>query len=85
MADRIEAAELFDIDMNDLTGLLAFVAWSLLLRLECREQAEAASFEDARDGGLGDAEFGGDVLLGAALAAQSLGGIGCGERSLAWR
>jgi hypothetical protein len=85
MADGIEAAELFDVDVDDLAWRCAFVAWSWLLRLEAGEQAEAASFEDTRDGGFGDAELAGDVLLGAALAAQSLGGVGCGARSLAWR
>ena len=76
------------LDLNMLAflaWLLALVAWSWLLRLEGREQAQAAPFEDARDGGLGDGELRGDMLLGAALAAQSLNGIGCGEGDLAWR
>jgi hypothetical protein len=85
MADGIETAELLDIDMDDLAGLLALVAWPWLLRFERREQAEAAPRKDARDGGFGDAELTGNVVLGAALAAQSLDGIGCGKRDLAWR
>ena len=80
MADAVEAAELLDVDVDDLAGLLALVAWPGLLRLEAGEQAEAAALEDARDAGLGDAELSRDVLLGAALTAQSLDGIGCGER-----
>ena len=71
--------------MDDLAGLLALVAGAWLLRLEAGEQTEAAALEDARDAGLGDAELGRNVLLGAALTAQSLDGIGCGERDLAWR
>jgi hypothetical protein len=58
-------------------------AWARLLWLEAGEEAEATAFEDTRDGGLGDAEFAGDVYLGAALAAQSLDCVGCGERDLA--
>jgi len=55
------------------------------VRLEVANAAQAAAGQDARDGGFGDGELGGDVLLGAALTAQSLDGIGCGWGSLAWR
>ena len=41
-------------------------------RLESRLRPRRC--EDARDAGLGDVELGGDVLLGAALTAQSLDG-----------
>jgi len=85
VADGIEAAELFDVDVDDLAWRLALVAWARLLRLEGREQAEPAAFEDAGDGCLGDGEFAGDVLLGLAPTAQSLDGIGCGKGDLAWR
>ena len=49
MANAIEAAELFDVDVDDLARLLALVTWAWVLRLEGGEQTEATAFEDARD------------------------------------
>ena len=66
-----------------LQALVEAGAW--LLRLETGQQAETATPEDARHTGLGDVELGSDVLLGAALTAQSLNGGASGERNLAWR
>ena len=83
MSNAVEAAELFDVEMDDLAGLVALIARTRLLRLDAGEEAQAAALEDARDKGLGDAELAGDVLLDAALATQSLDGIGCGEGDLA--
>jgi len=85
MADAVEAAEFLDIEMDDLAGLVALVAWARVLLFEAGEQTEATPPEYARDAGLGDGELGSDVLLGAALTAQPLDGIGCGERDLARR
>lgn len=51
MADAVESAEFFDVDVDDLAGLLALVAWPGLLRLEAGEQAQAQPLEDARDAG----------------------------------
>jgi hypothetical protein len=75
---------LLNVEMDYLAGLFALVAWAWLLRLEAGEQAEATMFENARDAGFGDAELSCDVLLGAALTAQSLDVI-CGEGDLAWQ
>jgi hypothetical protein len=85
VADGIEPAELFDVHVDDLAWRLALVAGPCLLGLETGEQAQAASFEDARDAGFGDGELAGDVLLGVALTSQSLNRIGCGARDLAWQ
>ena len=65
--------------------LLALVARVWLLRIEAGEPAEAATFENTRDAGFGDAEFGRDVLLGVALTAQPLDDRACGKRDLTWR
>ena len=46
MADAVETAELLDVEMDDLAGLVALVAWPGLLRLEAGEQAQAAAPED---------------------------------------
>src|SRR5215831_20385061 len=83
MADTLEPAKFLDVDMDDLAWFLALVAWMWLLRLEAREPAEAAAFENARDASSGDADLGCDVLLGAALTAQVFDGVGCGKRDLA--
>jgi hypothetical protein len=85
VADAAEAAELLNVEMDYLAGLLALVARAWLVRREAGEQAEATMFENARDAGSGDAEFSRDVLLGAALTAQSLDVIGCGAGDLAWQ
>lgn len=85
VAGAVEAAEFFDVEMDDLAGLFALVARAGLLRLEAGKPAKAASFENARDRGFGDSEVVGDVLLGAALPAQGFDGVASGLGSLAGR
>jgi hypothetical protein len=85
VTDRIESAELFDIEMNDLTGRSALVSWARLLWFEGREQAEAAAVDNARDGGCGDADLSCDLRLGVALPTQNLDDSACGRRGLVWR
>src|SRR5215210_3653712 len=85
MAGSIETAELFDVDVDDLAGRGALVMGTWRLWLKGRKQTEAPSFEDAGNAGFGDAQLSRDLLLGAALPAQTLRGIAGGERDLAWR
>ena len=47
MADRIETPELFDVEMDDITGRGALVSWARLLWFEGREQTEPAAVDDA--------------------------------------
>ena len=70
MADALEAAELLDVDVDQLAGMLALVAAHRLGRLQGGEAVEAEALEDAADGRRRDAEFGGDLLAGEALTAQ---------------
>ena len=49
MADLGEAAELLDVDVDELAGVLAFVAPHWLGRLEVPEAAQAGALEDAAD------------------------------------
>ena len=49
--DLVEAAELLDVDVDELAGVLAFVAPHRLGRLEVPEAAQAGALEDAADGG----------------------------------
>jgi hypothetical protein len=71
VADLIELAELFDVDVDDLTRGGAFVATDRLGRLERRQPIEPQPFEDAADGGRRDSDFRGDLLAGVALPAQN--------------
>ena len=49
VADLVEAAELLDVDVDELAGVLAFVAPHRLGRLEVPEAAQAGALEDAAD------------------------------------
>jgi len=76
VADLPEACQLLNVDVDDLARAFAFVARpARLLGFERAQAAESARLEDARDGGRGDAERGGDMRLGVALAAHHLDGI----------
>ncbi len=68
--DGIEAAEPLDVAVDDVAERSRDGSVVLAAALEAREQAEAASFEDTRDGGL-EMRARRRWLLGAALAAQS--------------
>jgi hypothetical protein len=69
VADGVEAAELLDVDVDDLAGRGALIARS---GLERRKQAEAAPAKDAADRGRRQPRLGGDGGLGTALTAQGL-------------
>ena len=70
VADLVEAAELLDVDVDELAGVLAFVASHQLGRLEVPEAAQAGAVEDAADRGRRDPGGLGDVPAREALAAQ---------------
>src|SRR6188474_2655360 len=70
VADLVEAAELLDVDVDELAGVLAFVAPHRLGRLEVPEAAQAGALEDAADRGGRDPGGLGDVLAREAPAAQ---------------
>jgi hypothetical protein len=72
MADALEAAELLDVDVDQLAGVLPLVAADRLGRLQGGKAIEAEALEDAADGCRRDAELGGDLLAGEALTAQDL-------------
>jgi hypothetical protein len=69
-ADLVEATELLDVDVDELAGMLAFIAPHRLGRLEVPEAAEAGAVEDAADRGGRDPGGLGDVLAREAPAAQ---------------
>src|SRR5215207_7667673 len=70
VADLVEAAELLDVDVDELARVLAFVAPHRLGRLEVPEAAQAGALEDAADRSGRDPGGLGDVLAREAPAAQ---------------
>ncbi len=75
MADLVEFAELFDVDVDHLAGPLALVAAGRFGRLQGAQLVEAQALEGAADRGGRDADRGGDLLAGHALAAQAFNTI----------
>src|SRR4051794_31482354 len=70
VALTLEAAELLDVDVDELARLRALVAANRLGRLERRETVEAKPLEDTADGGGRDPGLNRDLLAGPASAAQ---------------
>src|SRR4051812_10968507 len=80
MADAVEAAELFDIDVDQFAGMLALVAAHRRRGFKRLDAVEAEAPEDAADRGRRDADGSGDVLARPALAAQGFDGHDRGGR-----
>src|SRR4051794_41343673 len=68
MADAVEAAELFGIDVDQFAGMLAFVAANRRGGFERLDAGEAEAPEDAADRSRRDADCSGDLLARPALA-----------------
>jgi hypothetical protein len=71
VAYLIELAELFDVDVDHLAGLLALVSAGWLGRFQGAQLAQPQALEGAAHGGRRDADGGGDLLARHALAAQA--------------
>src|SRR4051812_1623399 len=82
MADAVEAAELFDIDVDQFAGMLTLVAANRRGRFERLDAVEAEAPEDAADRSRRDADGSGDLLARPALAAGGFDGHhrGCRRR-----
>src|SRR5215213_2897652 len=80
MADAVEAAELFDIDVDQFAGMRAFVAANRRGGFERLDAVEAEAPENAADRGRRDADRGCDLLARPALAAQGFDGRDRGGR-----
>src|ERR1700730_13080965 len=72
VAYLLETSELFNIDVDDLDGMLALVAAHRFGRFQRREFVEAEPLQDAADGRRRHANLCGNLLGGVALPAQSL-------------
>ena len=70
MADALEAAELLDVDVDHLAGMLALVAAHRFGRLDVLQPRQSGTLEHPADGGRRDADLTGDVLAGQALPPQ---------------
>jgi hypothetical protein len=68
VADSVDAAELFDIDVDQLPRVLALVAADGLDRFQCPQAAEPEAAQAARDSRFRDAALAGDLGAGPALA-----------------
>ena len=85
MADAIELAELFDVDVEDLAWGGSLVAAHRLGWLERRQPVEPEPAKNAADRCRRNTDLGGDLIAGAALPAQSLDRRRGGWRRLARR
>lgn len=65
-----EAAQLLDVEVEELAWVSALVTEHRRWRLKSGETVEAVAPQDPRDGGLGDSDHGEDLGVGAALATQ---------------
>ena len=70
VAYPIELAELFDVDVDQLAGVLAFVAAYRLGGFQGAELVQAEPLQNPADGGRRDPNFGGDRLAGQPLPPQ---------------
>src|SRR3954463_10124742 len=82
MADPVEAAELFGIDVDQFAGMRALVAANRRGRFKRLDAVEAKAPEDAADRSRRDTDGSGDVLARPALAAEGFNGRdrGCRRR-----
>jgi hypothetical protein len=85
VSDLIELTELFDVDVDQLAGMLALIAPHRLGGLERGEPIEPEPPQDAAYGSGRDRELASDLGPSVALSAQNLDGIACGLGSLAGR
>src|SRR5205814_2400932 len=71
----VELAELFDVDVDHLAGPLALVSAGWFGWFQGAQLVEGQALEHAAHGGGRDADRDGDLLAGAALAAQAFDAI----------
>src|SRR3954453_6309445 len=80
MADLVEAAELFDIDVDQFAGMLTLVAAHRGGGVKRLDAVEAKAPEDAADRSRRDTDCNGDLLARPALAAEGFDGRDRGGR-----
>ena len=85
MPDGADSAELLDIDVDEFTWLLAFIAPDRLSWLQSTQLVKAQAPKDAADGRRRDPDLRSDLLARVALSAQSLDHGARGGRRLVWR
>src|ERR1041384_8505891 len=85
MADPVEAAELFDIDVDEFAGMFALVAAHRGGGFKRLDAVEAEAPEDAADRSRRDTDCSSDLLARPALAAEGFDGHdrGCRGRAAA--
>jgi len=71
MADAIESAQLFNVDMDEFAGMFTLIAAHRLDRFQGFEAAQAEPFEDTADRGRRNPQLGGNRPAAQPLAPQS--------------
>ena len=85
MSHRADPAELLDVEVDKLAGVLALIAADRLGRLQRGQPIQPEPAQDAADGCGRYSKFAGDLLARVALPAQRLDSGTCGCRGLAWQ
>jgi hypothetical protein len=70
VAHLVEAAELLDVEVDQLAGVVALVAPDRLGRCQRSEPAQPEALQDPADGRRRDTDLFGDLAPGPALATQ---------------
>jgi hypothetical protein len=82
MACALDAAEFFDVEMDELARELALVAHDWRGGIEGGEVCEAVAVEEARNGGFGESTLARDLKSGQAQPTQGEDDGYLGERCL---
>src|SRR5262249_42873728 len=83
MADPIELAELFDVDVDQFAGMFTLIAPHRLGRVQVAQSVQTQPPQDAAHSRRRETDLGRDLLAGVALPAQRLDGSARGRRGLA--
>ena len=79
-----DAAELFDVEVEEFPGMLTLVAYHGRSRLQGAQPSEPVAAEQARNGGAGESALPRDLETGQTQAAQSEHDRHLSRRSRAW-
>ncbi len=85
MADPTELAELFDVDVNQLTRMFALIAAHRFSRFQITHPVQSQPPQDPADSRRRHTDLGSNMLAGVALPAQRLDHRARGGRCLAWQ
>ena len=85
MSYGADAAELFDVEVDQLARVLTLISAHRLCWFQRGEPVQPEPAQDAADGRCRYPDLSGDLLARVALSAQRLDDGACGGRCLAWQ